>query len=112
MADSLTHPFVYPTDHWPAEWQVTSRQLPLGGAVDVAFTRGAVPPDGAAVWWPAVWTDGNTTALVRVAQLIVAGSLVAGKGINPGVGDFTAWVRYTDGAGNVRQFEGGVFRFR
>lgn len=102
---------IHPLEHFPVQWQLTCDR-PLAGDPAVAFTRVPADLDAAAVWFPALWTEDDPAAAARVVQLVVAGSAAAGAGAHPGVGDFTAWVRYTDPDGSVRIRPGGLFRFR
>lgn len=116
LTDPLT---IGSLERYPASWVVSST-TDLLGSCDLAFTTGA-EPDATAIFYPASWADTASTTTVnngvttysRTTQCLVAGSgaQLTGDGY-PGVGDFAAWVRYTDLTGMVRVRPAGPIRFR
>lgn len=116
----LTDPLIIGSlERYPASWVVSST-VDLLGACAVTFTGGA-EPDASAVFYDASWADtastqtviNGTRAYSRTTQCVVAGSASAATGdAFPGVGDYTAWIRYTDLGGMVRVRSAGLIRFR
>lgn len=107
----MTDDLIHSTAHYPARWTIYCSN-PLSGTVDVCFTLHYTEPDAAAAWHPVPWETPDETVFKRVAALPIAGSAVPGLGLFPGVGDWTAHVRYTDVLGAQRVARGGIFRFR
>lgn len=102
---------ILPLERYPASW-VLSSTTALDGSCEVGFTSDS-EPDATTTFYAASWADTDATATSRVTQAVVAGSAVASGGdAFPGVGDYTAWVRYTDLTGMVRVRSAGLIRFR
>ena len=116
----LTDPLTIGTlERYPASWVVSSTTDLLGSCA-IAFTTGA-EPDGTATFYAASWADTSSTTSVtngvttysRTTQCVLAGSGAQQTGDGyPGVGDYTAWIRYTDLNSMVRVRSAGLVRFR
>lgn len=116
----LTEPLIIgPLERYPASWVISST-VDLLGSCAVAFTTGD-EPGVAATFYPASWADTSATTAAtnggttysRTTQCVVAGSAASGGAdAFPGIGDYVAWIRYTDLGGMVRVRSAGPIHFR